>query len=143
MLGGLNDIARTLVGQEFEEVLPGASLLLDVGGGGRRGGGGSVAPQGDLQEYARKLARQRFGAGHWPELKELVQRESSWDPTADNEESSAYGLFQFLDSTAQKYAGKNRIVNPYKQIRKGLSYIADRYGDPTDALEFHDDEGYY
>lgn len=141
MLQGLSGISKALISQEVEEVMPGASMLLtgeDRWNKSRRRG---IRPQGDIQQYARQLARERFGPGHWPELKDLVQRESSWNPQADNPESSAYGLFQFLDSTWDDYGGLTK--NPYKQIRKGLRYIKDRYGDPTDAIEWHDDHGWY
>lgn len=84
-----------------------------------------------------------FGKGHWDDLDALVTQESGWNPKADNPTSSAYGLFQFLDSTAQNYAGKNIIKNPYKQVDLGLKYIADRYGNPTKAWDFHQANNWY
>ena len=74
-----------------------------------------------------------WGDDQWPALEELVRRESSWNPTAANPDSSAFGLFQFLDSTWESYGG--RTVDPRQQIVAGFDYIADRYGTPRAALE--------
>lgn len=134
-----NPVAQALVQQEFDEVMPGAGMLIGQEPRSRRRS--RVRPVGDIQEYAQDLSRKRFGRGHWDELQELVQRESSWNPQADNPNSSAFGLFQFLDSTWDNYGGVTN--NPYKQIRKGLRYIRDRYDNPTEALEWHDDHGWY
>lgn len=122
-------------------------MSMNSGRGQQRGQGqqrgAPVAPTGDIQRYAKQLARKEFGKGHWDDLDALVTQESSWNPKADNPTSTAYGLFQFLDSTAQNYAGKNRIINPYKQVRKGLDYIKDRYKSPTAAWDFHQENGWY
>lgn len=106
--------------------------------GGARGG---APPSGDIQQYAKQKARKMFGPGHWDDLNALVTQESSWNPKADNPTSTAYGLFQFLDSTWGNYGGKTQ--NPYKQINKGLRYVADRYGDPTAAWDFHQQNNWY
>ena len=68
-------------------------------------------------------------------LKELVWRESRFDPKADNPNSSAYGLFQQL-----KLPTGTPIA---KQIRLGFKYIAHRYGTPCKALAHHDLKGWY
>lgn len=68
-------------------------------------------------------------------LHEIVSRESSYDPKADNPNSSAYGLFQQL---------KLKPNTPMqKQIALGLKYISHRYGTPCQALHFHDRNGWY
>lgn len=138
-LGGLDDIGQMLVSQELEQRVPGAGAIIGLEDKSRRRT--RVRPVGDIQEYARQKARQMFGPGHWPELRELVMDESSWNPEADNKKSSAYGLFQFLDSTWDNYGGKTH--DPYRQINKGLRYISDRYGNPTKADRFHDEHGWY
>jgi hypothetical protein len=96
-----------------------------------------------LQRLAARMASKRgWGGDQLDALIELVQRESSWDPSADNPTSTAYGLFQFLDSTRDNY-GIGLNASPKKQIRAGLDYVADRYGDPLSALQFHSREGWY
>lgn len=153
---GSKQLLASLIGSEVAEVSPGLAGLaapyisqglgLQEQGGVMDGfAGAHVAPAGPIQQYAKQMARRRFGKGHWPELKELVHRESSWNPQADNPTSSAYGLFQFLDDTWKSgYGGlHNPTSNPYKQVKAGLDYIAQRYGSPTKALNFHTNNNWY
>ena len=137
-LGGLSGIGKALVAQEIEKVAPGVGMMMggamDGGRSRRRSGVGGVKPQGDIEEFAQRLARKKFGKGHFGELDRLYGSESGWDPTADNPTSSASGIPQFLDDTWEQYGGYTS--NPYKQVRKGLRYIEDRYGNPTRAWKF-------
>ena len=126
------------------------SLVKSAEVGGAPTGGGispyKMAPgqQGDIERMVRNMAARKYGwtDDQWSALHELVQRESSWNPRADNPTSSAYGLFQFLDSTRDNY-GIGLGAGPRKQAKAGLRYIADRYGSPLDALNFHTDKGWY
>ena len=70
-----------------------------------------------------------------PSLQNLVYRESSFDPTAQNPSSTAYGLFQFLDSTWATVGG-TKTSDAYRQCVYGLKYIKQRYGDPDKAWTF-------
>lgn len=74
-------------------------------------------------------------------LLELTARESSWNPTAQNPKSTAYGMFQFLDGTWKGYGTKTS--DPYKQALAGVEYVKARYGDPWKALAFHDINNWY
>jgi hypothetical protein len=67
-------------------------------------------------------------------LELLWNRESRWDPRADNPKSSAYGIPQLL---------KLKEKDPYKQIDRGLKYIEHRYSTPCKAWEFHKRTGHY
>lgn len=67
-------------------------------------------------------------------LVELWDRESHWNPKADNPKSSAYGIPQLL---------KMRTTNPYRQIELGLKYITKRYGNSCVALARHKRVGHY
>lgn len=109
-------------------------------GSPRNEGWGSL-PAGGTVEQNRQivmdLARQRGWST--PELlnalDQLVMKESGYKNTAQNPTSSAYGMFQFLNSTWGPYGPKTD--DPRLQAQYGLEYIARRYGDPGRALAFH------
>jgi hypothetical protein len=67
-------------------------------------------------------------------LVELWDRESHWNPNANNPKSSAYGIPQLLRMTS---------TNPYRQIELGLKYITKRYGNSCVALARHKRVGHY
>lgn len=99
------------------------------------------------------------------DLERLLQKESSFSFTADNPTSTAYGIFQFLDSTwasvgvpksrcvpGARYNGKSSITVEgvgtvpywqYWQCVAGLRYIKRRYGSPLKAITFHNHNGWY
>ncbi|HXH61597.1 MAG TPA: transglycosylase SLT domain-containing protein [Fimbriimonadaceae bacterium] len=66
----------------------------------------------------------------------ICWRESRYDPLLQNPDSTAYGLYQFLDSTWQYY-GIDKTSDPLLQTIAAVRYIKDRYGKPSVALEFH------
>jgi hypothetical protein len=78
-------------------------------------------------------------------LTELVGRESSWNPHADNPSSTAYGYGQFLTSTRNSYEKKLGLSydNPVNQLIMMAQYVKDRYGTPEAALAFWDKHNYY
>jgi D-alanyl-D-alanine carboxypeptidase/Transglycosylase SLT domain len=108
---------------------------------GQDGGGGKGGP---IKEYTRRVMAERYGWGdeEWGALDELVRRESSWNPEADNPTSTAYGLYQFLDGTWAG-TGIGRTSDPYRQTDAGLIYIQQRYGSPRAALAHHDRMNWY
>lgn len=68
-------------------------------------------------------------------LDEIVWKESRWNYKAKNNKSSAYGLFQVLNSKEK---------DPIKQIDQGLKYIKHRYnGCACTALAHHKLKGWY
>jgi len=68
-------------------------------------------------------------------LDEIVFKESRWNSKANNPRSSAYGLFQVLNSKEK---------DPIKQIDQGLKYINHRYnGCACTALAHHKRKGWY
>lgn len=107
---------------------------------------GKVA-NGSIQKQAQEaLSESGFASwakgSQWAALKALVQKESSWNPKADNPTSSAYGLFQFLSSTRAAY-GIDLASSVYDQVVAGAQYIKDRYGSPANALAFHNANNWY
>jgi hypothetical protein len=101
------------------------------------GGGGGSAPKGELQKMVAAMAKAKYGweGAQWNALQQLVAHESSWNPNAQNPNSSAYGLFQFLNSTWASVGGR-KTSDPRLQAEYGLKYIADRYGNPGNAWSF-------
>jgi TP901 family phage tail tape measure protein len=74
----------------------------------------------------------------------LVMKESGGNPNARNPSSGAYGLGQFLGSTATAYAKYGALSpDPVQQIQAMAQYIADRYGNPSSALGFHNANNWY
>lgn len=101
-------------------------------------GGGSGAD-------AVRAAASRYGWGSGPEwnaINAIVQRESGFNPNAQNPTSTAYGLFQFLNGT---WAGTGiaKTSDPAAQSEAGMRYIRQRYGTPLNALRFRNANGWY
>ena len=67
-------------------------------------------------------------------LELLWNKESKWDPKADNPKSSAYGIPQIL---------KMKELDPYKQIDLGLKYISHKHSTPCKAWAYHLKHGFY
>ena len=80
--------------------------------------------------------------GQWSALDWIIQRESGWNPAAQNPTSTAYGRGQFLDSTwATVGMLKSSDVNT--QAEALMRYIAQRYGTPLAAQAFWRANGWY
>lgn len=95
------------------------------------------APNASVVEKV-KAAMKPYGwdAGpEWEALNQLIGHESSWDPHAKNPGSTAYGLFQFLDSTWATVGG-SITDDPYQQAVYGARYIKNKYQTPSGAWAF-------
>jgi phage-related protein len=77
----------------------------------------------------------------WVDLVNLINRESGFNNTAQNPTSTAYGMFQFLNSTWAPYGPKTS--DPNLQAAYGLQYIRNRYGDPIGAWGHEVSAGWY
>jgi len=94
----------------------------------------------EMKKMAKQIARGKvlatYKSNHeWQALFTLWNRESRWDYTADNPRSSAYGIPQMLNMPED--------TPMLKQIDLGLKYIKHRYGSPSKALAFHNQNGWY
>ena len=98
------------------------------------------APQ-TIQEYAKEKVTEKWSEHEWEAFNSIVHKESRWNNTAQNPNSTAHGLCQFLKSTYAIYGEKTD--NPERQIDMCLKYVFDRYKTPSKALEFHIYNGYY
>lgn len=98
----------------------------------------SRPPVGAIQRFVADYAARKYGwtGREWDALRELIQRESGWNPYARNPRSTAFGLFQFLKATARNYGIPWGTTNYKVQTDAGLRYIRDRYGTPSKALAF-------
>lgn len=84
-----------------------------------------------------------FGVDQMPALDRLWSHESGWNHEAYNSSSGAYGIPQALPGSKMSSAGDDWETNPATQIRWGLGYITDRYGDPNGAWAFFQANGWY
>ncbi|MGX6508289.1 aggregation-promoting factor C-terminal-like domain-containing protein [Rhodococcus sp. SJ-2] len=113
--------------------------------GGVSGGSFDVAPgSGPVVDQVREaFAAYGWGEGpQWDAAQWIVGKESSWDPTARNPDSGAFGLFQFLGGTKDQYL-PDENPNPKVQGDAGARYMRDRYGDPLAAKAFWEQNGWY
>ena len=82
-----------------------------------------------------------------PAERDLWMRESSLNPLADNPTSTAFGIWQGLQSTRNAYGRKVGVdpntTDPLQQLLMGRAYIRDRYGTAENALRFWQQHHWY
>jgi hypothetical protein len=83
-----------------------------------------------------------WAGAQWDAANELIMGESGYQNTIKNPKSTAYGIFQFLDSTWGGY-GIPKTSDPYLQSVAGGRYIKGRYVDPIRANIFKRAHGWY
>lgn len=121
------------------------TLGLGAGSGGRAPREVQLAEgdKGTYQKYARdRLAQYGWSDADFAALVDLWNKESGWNPRAQNPTSTAYGIAQFLNSTWGG-VGFEKSSDYRVQIDAGLAYIKRRYGSPQAALAFWNRRRYY
>ncbi|WP_055427969.1 G5 domain-containing protein [Bifidobacterium aesculapii] len=117
--------------------------------GNSNNSGGSSSGSGRLwhpsvaqaQTYAAAAAAQRGWTGaEWDALAWLWNKESGWRWNADNPYSDAYGIPQALPGSKMGVGWQD---DGAVQIDWGLSYIAQRYGSPTNCKRIWEQQGWY
>ena len=88
----------------------------------------------DKENYKLYAHIKLLNAKQYRCLEILWNKESRWDPRADNPKSSAYGIPQLL---------KMKELDPFKQIDLGLKYISKRHNTPCKALDYHNRKDHY
>lgn len=88
----------------------------------------------DINTYKLYAHMKLLDAKQYRCLELLWNKESMWNPRANNPKSSAYGIAQMLKMTER---------DPYLQIDLGLKYIKHKHGTPCKAWEFHKRKGWY
>jgi len=73
----------------------------------------------------------------------LADRESGWRVHAENRRSGAYGIPQALPGKKMAKFGDDWQDNATTQVRWGLFYIRERYGNPCIALDHSYRTGWY
>lgn len=113
------------------------------------GAGNTMARTEDLSdEDPRTIAKAMLADYGWSLdqfgcLDSLWERESRWNPYAENSSSGAYGIPQSLPGSKMASVAADWRTNPVTQIRWGLGYIADRYGSPCSAWGHSQGNGWY
>ncbi len=92
---------------------------------------------------ADMVAARGWGSDQFSCLDRLWERESNWNPSAQNPSSGAYGIPQSLPGSKMASVGSDWRTNPATQITWGLNYISGRYGTPCGALSHSDSRGWY
>lgn len=105
----------------------------------------STGSKAEYQAYAHDLVINTYG---WSEsdfnaLVTLWNRESNWNPNAHNKSSGAHGIPQSLPASKMASEGSDYMTNYKTQIRWGLKYIKQRYGNPSNALDHSNRKGWY
>lgn len=99
----------------------------------------------EYQSYAHDLCINTYG---WSEsdfnaLVILWNRESEWNPNAHNKSSGAHGIPQSLPASKMASEGPDYMTDYQTQIKWGLKYIKQRYGNPSNALDHSNRKGWY
>ncbi len=138
---GREAVSSTQVTNKVDEVvLVGTGTPQDV----------AVAQAGDgtSPASAKAIAKAMLSSYGWGEseyscLVSLWNRESTWNYTATNPSSGAYGIPQSLPASKMASAGADWQTNPATQIKWGLGYIQGRYGSPCGAWAHSEATGWY
>lgn len=99
----------------------------------------------DPREIARQMMLNKYGWGdaQFTCYNNIIMRESEWNVSADNPNSSAYGIPQALPGSKMAAFGSDWRTNPATQIAWGLDYVHDRYGTPCGAWSYKRAHGWY
>ena len=89
------------------------------------------------------MAAQMVPSGQFQCFSNIVNHESSWNYTAVNASSGAYGLFQALPGSKMSSVGADWRTNPATQIKWGLNYMDSVYGSPCEAWSFWQTNHWY
>jgi len=102
-----------------------------------------------VRDTVRAMRPEWADGSQWNAISWIINKESGWDPTAQNPTSTASGLFQHVNGTwnSHKPAGERatrmRDATVDAQTLGGLNYFERRYGDPLAAKRHWEAEGWY
>ena len=133
IFGGMPDALRAIVGKGLVAIQNLPQKALEALGAVDQAIGSVPLATGMAKLVQGIAANFGWGSGNqWNALYKLIMGESGFRPNAQNPTSSAYGLFQFLDSTWGTVGG-HKTADPTLQTIYGLKYIQSVYGSPANA----------
>jgi len=94
---------------------------------------------GSAKAIVLAKAAKAFGEEHVQAFENLINKESHFNPQAINPSSGACGIFQALPCSKLPC----QLEDVDCQADWGVKYIASRYGNPTEAWNFHQKKGWY
>lgn len=96
------------------------------------------------QQIARRMLRSFGWTGRQFKYLDLLwEAESSWNLSAENPSTGAYGIPQAVPGSKMSAAGPDWQTDAATQIRWGLGYISAAYGSPRGAWEHEVTYGWY
>lgn len=120
-----------------------AALLAGAAGLTALGAGLVPATASAATASPQAIAAQIVPAGQLASFKNIIAHESSWNVTATNPSSGAYGLAQALPGSKMATHGADWKTNPTTQIKWALDYMNSRYGSPNAAWTFWQNHHWY
>lgn len=96
-----------------------------------------------LREQVADLVTAKFGANSVQYVDYIITHESTWNVTAVNRGSGAYGLGQALPASKMAPFGADYRTNGITQAKWMLSYISERYSTPSNAVKFWKNHNWY
>lgn len=96
----------------------------------------------NIKVYAFEKVLLNWNSEQWYYFEDLIERESRWNNKAQNPDSSAFGLAQFLNSTWET-VGCEKTDNAETQIDCAVRYVKTRYSTPEKAIDFHNENNWY
>jgi hypothetical protein len=150
-LAAMTTAARTLTVVVRPKLASPAEVAAATSGNGTGTGGGgiiyvtSTPPNPNTAQSIAYNLMASFGFSpvtYFGCLLDLWNRESGWVYDAENA-SGAYGIPQALPGSKMASAGPDWQTNPATQIKWGLGYIKQLYGNPCGAWSFEEANGYY
>ncbi len=103
----------------------------------------SLSPGTPRQIAQSMLATYKWPASQFTCLDPLWRHESSWQVTALNAGTGAYGIPQAMPGSKMASAGADWKTSAKTQIKWGLQYIKGTYGSPCGAWKHWQSAGWY
>ncbi|MFJ8435457.1 transglycosylase SLT domain-containing protein [Kitasatospora sp. NPDC094019] len=120
-----------------------AALLAGAAGLTAIGAGVMPATASAATASPQAIAAQIVPANQLSAFNQIISHESSWNVTATNPSSGAYGLAQALPGSKMATHGSDWKTNATTQIRWALDYMNGRYGSPNAAWTFWQNHHWY
>ncbi|WP_328953597.1 transglycosylase SLT domain-containing protein [Kitasatospora purpeofusca] len=120
-----------------------AALLAGAAGLTAIGAGVVPATASAATASPQAIAAQIVPANQLSSFSQIISHESSWNVTATNPSSGAYGLAQALPGSKMATHGSDWKTSATTQIRWALDYMNSRYGSPNAAWTFWQNHHWY